>query len=689
MIGSPIYSLPLHHPRKIDILRLYFGLPKKISDAQKITSCVKCIEDHYIELAVHIKGTEMIRMKTKRLVKSCKGFISKRKICCKSNPEKQKQEKFHQSIYDSFDVADNSSVDRQTNNSSVQFSDSFSSQESDMPISSDDYHSDPDPGFPDSDHDSDHDSDDPDYNPSEDICSIPNKIPVPSKLLREVSESRGSYRLCENLLNVGVKIAGADPQTYGLSKSNLWKKITSLRSSQKNDLFSSLSADTCKIIVQFDGKCCTRLNQRHIGKEERLIILCHTNKGDVPLGFIGIDSKSGFVCANQILQSLAEHNLSHRVVGMVCDTESTNTGTQNGTCALVEVGLEDDLLHLMCRHHSKECIIRAVFSTVFGRSQSAHITTFDTLINSWDYIRNRNFSFTPINEEKFVDDPLLERMREEAVNVITDHASSKNIREDYAELNDLVLKFFGIRTSKPFRVPGATHNARWMARIIYAIKTYLFRQHFEEDIDFFYSLERFCLFAALIYTKHWNRCSNAVDAPHNDLQLMKELDSYREIDIEIANEALIAHKRHLWYFSDELVVLSLFSGKVLNQDKWNMATQMIRHVEERTENSIRHTSEINDIQNIELHDFISPRSLFLFERLELNFEFLDENPDDWDEMESFKHAKRTILDLITVVNDSAERAIQLGANAITDKRAQSEDRLQDFIISTYDKENSI
>lgn len=83
-----------------------------------------------------------------------------------------------------------------------------------------------------------------------------------------------------------------------------------------------------------------------------------------------------------------------------------------------------------------------------------------------------------------------------------------------------------------------------MARIIYAIKTYLFRQHLEEDTDFFDSLERFCMFAALIYTKHWNRCSNAVDAPYNDLQLMKELDSYGEIDIEIANAALIAHKRH-------------------------------------------------------------------------------------------------------------------------------------------------
>lgn len=343
----------------------------------------------------------------------------------------------------------------------------------------------------------------------------------------------------------------------------------------------------------------------------------------------------------------------------------------------------------MCRHHSKEVMLKDVFFSVFGHSRGSYITTFDMLAENWDYIRARNFTFAPINNEMFANNPSLKFMHEEAVDVITDHSRSKNIRDDYAELNDLVLKFFGIQTSKPFRVPGATNNARWMARILYAMKTYLFREHLDLDPDFLESIERFCMFAALVYVKHWNRCCSAVDAPHNDLLLWKELVEYQQIDANIADAALRAHHRHLWYLSDELVVLSLFSEKVSNQVKWDISTQMTRYVGERTANSIKYTGQIDDnIQNIELHNFISPRSLFLFERLDLDFQFLDENPDEWNESESYTHAKQTVLNLITVVNDGAERAIQLGANAISDKRVQTESRLQDFIISAFNK-NSI
>lgn len=680
MIGESIDSLPVQLPRKIDVLRFYFSFSRDIPDSRKISSIVKRIEDRCRENAVRTKGTETIRIKMKRLVKSCKEFVSKRKVCRGSHAERQKQEKFHRSIYDLFDVANHSTVDRHTSNSSIDFTESLSSQESDIPSSSDDHHSDLD-------FDPDHHDSDPDYDPSEEVLSSHEKLPVPAHLLKAISESRGSYRLCEKLLNVGVKINGGNPSAYGMSKSNLWSKITQLRSAQKNELLASLSADTCKIILQFDGKQCTRLNERHVGKEERFIVLCHTNKGDIPLGFFILNSKSGLDCATQIINSLAEYNLLDRVVGMVCDTESANTGSQNGTCVLVERGLELELLHFLCRHHIKEVQLKDVFVAVFGRSQSSHITTFDMLIENWDYIKSTGFHYSPINIDRLMEDPLLRRISKEAIDSISQHSKSEKIRDDYVELNDLVLKFLGIKTTIPFRVVGARNNARWMARIIYAIKTYLFRYLLDLDSDFVNSLERFCIFVALIYTKHWNRCSNSVDAPFNDLQLMKELDEYIEIDEEIANVALAAHKRHLWYLSDELVVLALFSNKVTIEEKANMVAQMTRHVGQRTENSIKHTTEIDDIQNIQLHHFISPRSFFLFERLQLDDEFLNENPENWNEMNAFKHAKQAVLDLIISVNDSAERALQLGANTITNQRVKSQPRLQDYIISTYGKKN--
>lgn len=659
-------------------------MPKKTPESKKIASIVKLVEDRYRENAVRVKGTETIRIKIKRLVNSCKDLISKRTVCRKSVGEKRKHEKFHRSIHNLFDVAENSLVDQQPNNSPIDsFDSSSSSHESDVPSSFDAHHSEPEPNpDSDSDFDSEHDSD-PDYDPSKDSLPSHDKVPISKSLLKEVSGSRASYRICGNLLNVGVKINGGQPNMYGISKSTLWSKITQIRSSQKNELHSSLAADNSKIVLQFDGKSCSRLNERHLGNEERFIILCHTNKGDIPLGFFVLESKSGRNCSNEILRSLADHNLSHRIVGLVCDTENTNTGSQNGACALVENALEVDLLYLMCRRHIKEIHLKDVFTTMFGTSQASYITNFDVLLDNWDHIKDTGFRYSPIDNEELMGDEWFQFKIRETVELIGCHASSKNIRDDYAELNDLVLKFLGVETQKTFKVVGARNNARWMARIIYAMKTYLFRDYLNLDTDFVVLLERFCIFVAIFYTKHWNRCTNAVDAPYNDLQLLKELDEYEGADEEIVTVALAAHKRHLWYLSDELVVLSLFSNKVSINDKADMVAKLTQNVGGRTCNSIKYTTEIDDIQNIQLHHFISARSFFLFELLELNAEFLNENPADWNEMNSFKLAKQKVLDLITVVNESAERAVQLGANTITNQRAKTEQSLQEFIISTY------
>lgn len=670
MIGDSTDSLTSPQLRKIDVLRLYFNFARTVPESKKISSIVKQIEDRYRERVVRLKAVEAIRIKTKRLVKSCKDFIAKRKICRKPNPERRKQETFHSNLYNLFEITQNSSIEPITNESdNMETSDSFSSHESPAPSDS---------GNDNSDCDSD-----PDYDPSEDAndCSPKKKIKIPEDLLKKVSEIKGSYRMTESLLNVGLQIGSAEPSEFAISKSNLWSRITNLRSRQKTAKLSSLAADTSKVVIQFDGKSCTRLNERHVAMEERFVVLCHTDNSDVPLGFFAIDSKSGLHCSTQVVQTMNENCLSDRVIGLVCDTERTNTGRINGTCTLIEQTLERELLHLMCRHHSKEVLLKDVFVAVFGSSQSAKITTFDMLKENWSYIRFKNFSYSPIIWEELHQTALLDQLNEEAIETIIMHASNESIRNDYAELNDLVLKFLGKQTNKPFRVPGATSNARWMARAIYALKTYLFREHMDLDSEFVVSLERFCIFVALIYTKHWNRCTNPVDAPYNDLKLMKELDAYKEIDREIADVAARAHKRHLWYLSDELVVLTLFSDKVSNYDKYLMQMKLIRQVSKRTENSIIYTAEIDDIQNIELQDFISPRSFFLFEQLDLPNDFLDADVSDWTEMESYKKAKQIILNLITVVNDSAERALQFGANIISNQRVQDESRLQDFVVS--------
>lgn len=679
MIGNPIASLGSHLPTQIDVLRLYYNLPSTLLEKNKISAIVRQIEERYRENNLRIKCTETIRLKTKRLVKSCKDFVSKRMNCRQSNAEKARQDKFHKDIHGLFCVAENPGQTNSNRQMDENVTDSTQEQIQQQLADSDEFsflHDDePDhsPNNPDS---------DPDYYPDEDDAdhSPKGKKPIPNCLLAQVSQTKGSYRLCQDLLRLGVQISGANPDDYQLSKSNIWGEITNLRSSQKNHLLSALSTSDYKIVVQFDGKSYQKLNERHIGIDERIIVLCHTQKGDIPLGLLVVDTHSGYDCAITVSNAIKKNNLKNRIVGMVCDTENVNTGWSNGACVEIERQLETSLLHIMCRHHVFEVILKDVFVTVFGRTSGPAVTTFDILNENWAYIKRSKFAHATMEYEEMIT-PIVNQFYEDAKNIIGIHANNHHFRNDYAELNDLVLKFLGINTNKPFRVPGATNNARWMCRAIYALKTYLFRQHLDLDPVFVNSLERFCMFVALIYTKFWNQSPNAADASFNDLQLMKELNVYRQIDDDIAESALVAIQRHLWYLSDELITLSLFSEKVSNDEKDLMVLLMIQTVAPRTENSIKYNGVIDDIQTLELHQFVSRRSYFLFDILEINTEFLSYDADTWNECDSYQKAKQMIRDLIVVVNDGAERALQLGAKIISNQKVRTEERLQNFIIS--------
>lgn len=660
LIGDSIVLLPSHLPRQIDVLRLYFNFPTTVSENEKVTTIVKQIQSRYRDHATDIRETASVRIKCIRLIKACKDFIAKRKLYPKSIPETGRQEAFHNKILNLFDVtqrlparphqvANNDSVPEQ--NQSNLTSGSDSPDDSDSP----------------NDSDSPDESDDPDYVPSPQ-----KKIPIPDELLEKINASKGSYRVCEKLLEVGVEIAGANPIEYTLSKTSIHCQITEFRTIQRKRLLTSLKESASRIILQFDCKSFARINARHVGNTER---------GDVPLSLFPIINHTGAVCADAIIQSLLQHRLEKRVVGLVCDTEKTNTGQYNGVCALIEWHLKTDLLHLLCRHHIFEVILKDVYTHLIEESSAARMTTFDVLIDNWDAIKNTGFASAPF-EFRF-DYPLLRRLTKKAIATIKNHDRSENIRDDYAELNDLVLKFLGVHTGRPFKVPGATNNARWMARAIYALKMYLFRHHLDLDENTTMALELFCIFVAVIYTKYWNRCSIAVDAPFNDIALLKELDLFRQIDTKTADVASAALMRHLWYIGDELISLSFFSDKVTNEKKLAMVQMLQPRISHRTANSLQHTTEIEDLQNIELHHFISSRSLFLFEHLQIDTSFLEVDPADWNELQSYRNGKKTVCDLVTVVNDSAERALQLGANIVNNQRVQSEDRLQEYVASNY------
>ena len=120
----------------------------------------------------------------------------------------------------------------------------------------------------------------------------------------------------------------------------------------------------------------------------------------------------------------------------------------------------------------------------------------------------------------------------------------KQPRDDYREMLELTLIFLGEvpPTGIRFRKPGAYHHARWMAKIIYCFKIYLFRGQFKLTSRETKQLLEFNLFVALLYTKQWYTTSSSVAAPANDLSFLKKLEAYKSYADDISTTAAKALK---------------------------------------------------------------------------------------------------------------------------------------------------
>ena len=113
------------------------------------------------------------------------------------------------------------------------------------------------------------------------------------------------------------------------------------------------------------------------------------------------------------------------------------------------------------------------------------------------------------------------------------------------------------------------HKARWMAKILYAVKMVLLELQIQSlpkgiiaTADQQQKLRIFVNFLCLIYSRWWITCTSAVDAPWHDICLYQETQKYTPVNPDIAASALKAFKRHLWYLCPEMMPLALFSDIV-------------------------------------------------------------------------------------------------------------------------------
>ena len=220
---------------------------------------------------------------------------------------------------------------------------------------------------------------------------------------------------------------------------------------------------------------------------------------------------------------------------MSFDTTAGHTGSLKGACTLLEKVMGCELLWLACRHHIMELILSKVFTVCCGPSNGPDIPIFKRLRAAWGGIVYKDYLTLDLTES-------CEVFKKAALHSLKKVLSSdRQIRDDYQELVELTIVLLGSSTEViHWRSPGPFLHARWMAKLLYAMKIILFRNQkktfkltkVEET-----RLERFVLFGALLYSKPWIEAPLAAEAPSLDLQLWSDLKNYEAIDAEVGKAA--------------------------------------------------------------------------------------------------------------------------------------------------------
>lgn len=245
---------------------------------------------------------------------------------------------------------------------------------------------------------------------------------------------------------------------------------------------------------------------------------------------------------------------------------------------------------------------------------------------------------------------------------VKEHLKIVQPRNDYKELLELTMVFLGDEQNNiiVFHTPGAIHHARWMAKAIYCLKIYIFRDEFELSINEKNGLRDICIFIVTVYIEAWFKASYAAMAPYQDLLFIRKLYNYSLIDLNISRIALHKFRNHLWYLTPEAVALAFFDTNISVPSKQIMVINLNKKTE--LDGKIKRLNlketEIPEFVKNEIEYFVSSKTLDFFKIFNLDTKFLSNDPSTWSKNSSYKTAFQMVSKL-RVVNDTAERGIKL------------------------------
>lgn len=200
-----------------------------------------------------------------------------------------------------------------------------------------------------------------------------------------------------------------------------------------------------------------------------------------------------------------------------------------------------------------------------------------------------------------------------------------------------------------------------MAKAIYTLKMFLFREQLVLDSTRLAELRTVCIFIVRRYVKVWFGCTNTAEAPNQDLNFVKDMLTYPEPDVKQA--VLTKFVNHLWYLSEEAIGFAFFDPKVALDVKKKMveALELSENLQpsETVKRIVVKMKEVTQMYAANgLSDFVTPNTIKLFNRMKISQEFLKFDPLAWNARDDYPEGGK-ICSNISVVNDAAERGVKL------------------------------
>jgi hypothetical protein len=298
-----------------------------------------------------------------------------------------------------------------------------------------------------------------------------------------------------------------------------------------------------------------------------------------------------------------------------------------------------------------EIVLQKVFTAlkITSASSGPDIAIFKRFREQWPSIDHKSYQTATDTVE-------IQSLKEGTLQFALSKLEMSQPRDDYREFLELAVIFVGGTPVRGIHIqaPGALHSARWMARVLYCYKIWMFRAHLKLRPAEEHGMFQFLLFVSDVYIRAWFDATMAAGAPENDLRFLKQLAQYSNPVIRQA--AMTAFSRHLWYLSEVMVGLALFDSDVELEQKKQMVANMQNL--EGSEDPPHRLDANGNYTDKQLSSFVTTNTRSLLTILRLPDSFLKLPPEAWNDDKDFQ-ACIEVVGSLKVVNNSAERGVKL------------------------------